>query len=197
MGEEGEKPTRVDPETGLTINRYNRADRHQGVANRRVRAVGPHTENLTRLPHYALRVIHDTANYPEGYERPTTRGDCEKGGINEARPCPWVSCRAHLHLDSTEIGNVKINKPDEEVWEMSPDASCSLDVAAHGGVSLEVVGAVFNVSRERARQLEERALRRLFVTLKLQGREGEMRELLAALGEQEHDSPLASAEENE
>jgi hypothetical protein len=39
--------------------------------------------------------------------------------------------------------------------------SCVLDVAEEGGVTLEVVGACFNVTRERIRQIEARALMRL------------------------------------
>ena len=36
------------------------------------------------------------------YERPVTRGDCLPGGCNGQRPCPWVSCKAHLALDVDE-----------------------------------------------------------------------------------------------
>lgn len=80
--------------------------------------------------------------------RPQTRADCA-GGL---RPCPFVACVYHLYLDVNEdTGSIKINFPDIEVEELHP--SCSLDVADAGGVTLETVGKLLNVTRERARQM--------------------------------------------
>lgn len=91
------------------------------------------------------------------YDRPVTRGDCLPGGCNGARPCPWVSCKAHLAIDVDEVnGSMKVNFPDLEVWEMRD--TCALDVADRGGITLEEVGAVMNLTRERVRQLELQAL---------------------------------------
>ena len=88
--------------------------------------------------------------------RPTTRAECREG----PRPCPFVSCRYHLYLDvSRRTGSIKLNFPDLEVWEMP--VSCALDVAEDGGATLEDVGAIMNVTRERIRQLEVTALERL------------------------------------
>ena len=84
--------------------------------------------------------------------RPRTRGDCVDG----PRPCPWVGCRHHLYLDAFTNGSVKINFPDREPWELTE--SCSLDVAARGGQTLDEVGSTMNLTRERMRQLEVRAL---------------------------------------
>lgn len=69
--------------------------------------------------------------------QPVTRGDCVGG----QRPCPWDACRHHLLL--------------------AP--SCALDVvdANPVGVTLEVVGDLLGVTRERIRQIEEKALRKL------------------------------------
>ena len=87
---------------------------------------------------------------------PTTRGECMAAG----RPCPYISCKHHLYLDvSPRTGSIKLNFPDLEPWEM-PE-SCALDVADLGGVTLEVVGALLNVTRERIRQLEVKALAKL------------------------------------
>lgn len=87
--------------------------------------------------------------YPSDVERPATRGDCAGG----ARPCPFVSCRHHLAVDvNQKNGTVKRNFPDREVWEL--DQTCSLDVADRGGVTLEEVGSILNLTRERVRQLE-------------------------------------------
>jgi len=85
--------------------------------------------------------------YPE-VDRPATRADCEDG----PRPCPFVSCAHHLYLDVTTNGSLKLNFPHLEVWEMSE--TCVLDVAARGGITLEEVGIIFNLTRERIRQIE-------------------------------------------
>lgn len=94
-------------------------------------------------------------DYPEGVERPKTRGECM--GIE--RPCPFVSCRHHLFLDVNEKGGLKLNFP-----HLDPDqliVSCSLDVAEDGLAKLEQAGALMNLTRERVRQVEVVALRKL------------------------------------
>lgn len=90
---------------------------------------------------------------PDDVERPRTRGDCVDG----PRPCPWVSCRYHLYLDVGMDGALKLNHLEREVWEM--DESCTLDVADRGGETLDHVGQILGVTRERVRQIEARALR--------------------------------------
>jgi hypothetical protein len=91
------------------------------------------------------------------HQRPAVRGDCEMGGINESRPCVRVSCKWNLYLDVNPItGSIKFNFPDVEPSEMVD--SCSLDVAERGGVTLEVLGAAYNITRERARQVEAKAV---------------------------------------
>jgi hypothetical protein len=99
--------------------------------------------------------------YPpvEDVERPRTRAECK----NEARPCPWVACKHHLYLDiNPETGSIKINFPDLEPWEM--ENTCALDVAEQGSKTLEEIGVITNLTRERIRQVEVRGL------LKLRGR---------------------------
>ena len=66
------------------------------------------------------------------YDRPKTRGDCQHGAHAE-RPCPFVSCKHHIYLD----------------------------VADRGGLTLEEVGEIMNLTRERVRQLETRGIARL------------------------------------
>lgn len=81
--------------------------------------------------------------------RPRTRADC----ASTPRPCPWVGCRHHLYLDvNPETGSLKLNFPDREPWEL--ERSCALDVADSGAVTLDVLGRLLNVTRERARQIE-------------------------------------------
>jgi hypothetical protein len=93
---------------------------------------------------------------PDDVERPAVRADCQFA----ARPCPFVSCKHHLYLDvNPETGSIKLNFPDLEVWEMRE--TCSLDVADRGGVTLEEVGEILNLTRERIRQVEVRGLLKL------------------------------------
>ena len=76
------------------------------------------------------------------------------------RPCPFVSCSHHLYLDvNQETGAIKLNFPHLEVWEMAE--TCSLDVADRGGITLEEVGAILNLTRERIRQVEVRGLAKI------------------------------------
>lgn len=89
--------------------------------------------------------------------RPKTRADCAKG----IRPCPFVSCRHSLYLEVTSKGSLKMNFPELEPGDMHPSESCVLDVADSGAQSLYAVGRLLNVTRERARQLEDAALARV------------------------------------
>lgn len=98
--------------------------------------------------------------FPElTFDRPRTREDCLQGPHAE-RPCPFVSCKHHLYLDiNTKTGSIKLNFPNKEPWEMKE--SCALDVADREGVTLEEVGAIVNLTRERIRQLETKGLEKL------------------------------------
>ncbi len=90
------------------------------------------------------------------YLRPTCRGECQK----RERPCMFVSCKHHLYLDvNPETGSIKFNFPDKEVWEMRE--TCALDVADRGGITLEEVGEILNLTRERIRQVEVKCLEKL------------------------------------
>jgi len=93
---------------------------------------------------------------PVDIPRPTTREECR----GELRPCPWVACKHHLYLDiNPETGSIKINFPDLEPWELQH--TCALDVAERGGITLEEVGEIMNLTRERIRQVEVRGLLKL------------------------------------
>ncbi len=88
--------------------------------------------------------------------RPLTRGDC----MTSPRPCPFAGCLYHLALDvNPRTGSIKLNYPDLETWEL-PE-SCALDVADRGEATLEQVAALLNIVRERVRQVEAAALRRI------------------------------------
>ena len=86
--------------------------------------------------------------------RPRTRGDC----VNGPRPCPWVSCRHHLFFDEVR-GKPRPTWPGLEPDEL-PE-TCSLDVADRGEINLADIGRLLDLSRERVRQIESRALAKL------------------------------------
>lgn len=128
--------------------------RRRDNRNRRRHAERSHTVNVARIG--AAELERGRAEYPEsGFWRPRIRRECEA----VPRPCPYVGCRCHLWLDVSHTGNIKLNFPDLEPDEMH--TSCMLDVADAGGMVLEDVAAVMNLSRERVRQIEHQALSRL------------------------------------
>jgi hypothetical protein len=93
------------------------------------------------------------------HERPRSRGDCQHGPHAD-RPCPFVSCKHHLFIDVNDrTGSIKLNFPDLEVWDLRE--TCALDIADRGGITLEEVGEIMNLTRERIRQLETRGLAKL------------------------------------
>jgi len=101
-------------------------------------------------------VAHGTLPEILDYERPMTRADCR----DAKRPCLYVSCRYHLYLDVNPVtGSIKINFPDKEPWEL--ESTCALDVAGKGGITLEEVGEIMNLTRERIRQVEVSGLDKL------------------------------------
>ncbi len=88
--------------------------------------------------------------------RPRSRADC----ATAQRPCMFISCKHHLYLDvNPSTGSIKLNFPDKEVWEL--EETCALDVADRGGITLEEVGSIMNLTRERIRQVETRGLMKL------------------------------------
>ncbi|MFW5879181.1 MAG: sigma factor-like helix-turn-helix DNA-binding protein, partial [Myxococcota bacterium] len=85
--------------------------------------------------------------------RPKSRSEC----VSMARPCLFVSCKYHLYLDvNPRTGSIKLNFPDKEIWEIGE--TCALDVADRGGITLEEVGDIMNLTRERIRQVESSGL---------------------------------------
>ena len=120
--------------------------------SRRKRPVRARTISVKRMTKRELEL--GRMLFPEtDYEKPKSRAECHEG----MRPCPFVSCKYHLFLDvQPRTGAIKLNFPDLEVEDMNE--SCSLDIADRGGTTLEEVGAIMNLTRERIRQLEVRAM---------------------------------------
>lgn len=115
--------------------------------NGRVRGRSLASHHLTRDE---LRLA---VEYPDDIERPLTRGDCQ----DQPRPCPWVSCSHHLYLDvNPKTGTLRFNFPHLQPEEMTE--SCVLDVADRDGQTLEAVGEIMGLTRERIRQIETTGL---------------------------------------
>ncbi len=128
-------------------------------ARRHLKVIGGHVR-ATTIPAGKLTkeewVEAGEAGYPEGMQRPKTRGDC----IDGPRPCPWAGCSMNLYLDvHPQSGAIKLNFPHLEPGDLAE--SCALDVADRGGMTLEEIGRLFSITRERIRQLETFGLRKM------------------------------------
>lgn len=142
----------------------------------------------------------------KGYWRPQTRADC----IDGPRPCPYVGCRHHIYADVSEVGSIhapghrvlaepqyKHGADEVEAWlESVSDAvaaaaeTCVLDVADRGSVTLEVTGHLLGYTRERARQVEQTALRKA-----RRAAPEELRDALIAAMDSKREGALSSASE--
>ncbi|MGB5267323.1 MAG: sigma factor-like helix-turn-helix DNA-binding protein [Polyangiales bacterium] len=129
-------------------------DERRGRRKRRSRARA-RTISIRRLSKAELNRGREL--YPESdYWKPKSRSECK----DMERPCPFVSCKYHLYIDVHPVrGSIKLNFPDIEIWEMTD--TCALDVADRGGITLEEVGEIMNLTRERVRQVETAGLARL------------------------------------
>ncbi len=85
---------------------------------------------------------------------PKTRGECANG----PRPCPWESCRYHLSMRDYHCRGAALASRDKR-------ESCALDVADQGPHFLDEIAKLFGVSRERVRQIEGAALRKMRIVL--------------------------------
>lgn len=85
---------------------------------------------------------------------PALRGEC----VNGPRPCPHLRCSAHNGARGEALG-----------------MTCARDVDAEhpDGMTLEAVAAFYGVTRERIRQIETNALRKLHSGARRSG--GDMR----------------------
>lgn len=96
--------------------------------------------------------------------RPRTRADC----VHAERPCPWIGCRYHL-FDELAPRLLMVprdqlrDEPDERLLNVlfGMEYSCSLDWAAKGPNTLDRIGGMFGVTRERIRQIQDKGLKRL------------------------------------
>ncbi|MCA9582562.1 MAG: DNA-binding protein [Myxococcales bacterium] len=149
----------IDPDAGIDASETETDEEgapseKRGRRRRRSRARA-RTISIRRLSKAELNRGREL--FPEEqYWRPKARTECK----DTERPCPFVSCKYHLYIDVHPVrGSIKVNFPDIEVWEMTE--SCALDVADRSGITLEEVGEIMNLTRERVRQVETAGLAKL------------------------------------
>lgn len=100
-------------------------------------------------------------------EKPKTLGECHSRGLGTLEnPCAYLSCKWNLALDvDLRTGSIKMNFPEAEdgsaVDVREIGETCSLRVADRDGLTLEEVGAIMNLTRERVRQIETKGLERI------------------------------------
>ena len=99
--------------------------------------------------------------------KPKTLGECHSRGLGTLEnPCAYLSCKWNLALDvDLRTGSIKMNFPEAEdggaVDVREIGETCSLRVADRDGLTLEEVGAIMNLTRERVRQIETKGLERI------------------------------------
>ena len=143
-----DEPDEVEPDP-----RWSRAAaRRQGIPPKKTIAV----RRITQLELAAGRDELKELGADEPYERPRTRADCAR----IPRPCPYVACKYSLYLDVSETGSIILNFPHLEPGQMPAEQSCALDLADRGAMTLEDIAVVTNLTRERIRQVELKALTR-------------------------------------
>jgi hypothetical protein len=202
--DEDEDPQLVDAERGIDHDetdvgeldeavpepedppRWSRAEaRRQGIPPKKTLAV----RRITQLELAVGRAELQALGADEPYERPKTRGDCAR----VPRPCPYIACKYSLYLDTSETGSIILNFPHLEPGQMPADQSCALDLAERGAMTLEDIAVVTNLTRERIRQIELKALLRrarpAAIAMGLGADDA------AALGSRHHVGPGADLEE--
>lgn len=107
---------------------------------------------------------------------PRTRRECPNG------PCPHVGCRYHLWTERRLDRRGAVVDLRETPLFGDRRHTCVLNEIARGPLTLEAIGGLFDLSRERVRQIETDALARL-----RDADPGVLRELLAAVSDIQSD----------
>ena len=91
--------------------------------------------------------------------KPVTRQECK----SSHRPCPWISCQFHMFWCVNQIDRILQYLPDHTIADiaLSLSQTCVLDVTDTGEKTLEEIGDILQVSRERIRQIEEGAINKI------------------------------------
>lgn len=140
----------TDDAVGDLGRRTRATARRRGIPPKKTVAV----RRITQQDLAAGRAELKALGADQPYWRPKTRSDCAQ----VPRPCPYVACKHNLYLDVSDTGSIILNFPHLEPGQMPADQSCALDLADRGGMTLEEIAVVTNLTRERIRQVELRAL---------------------------------------
>ena len=140
---------------------YERAERQRRVLRQLPHA---HTVSIKRMRMSQLR--DDKADTIEHTERPRTWGECLERALGTAsRPCGYLRCKHNLLVDvDGRTGSYKVTWPHlasgsyGDEYGAYPQHTCALRVAEQGGMTLDEIGSVMNLTRERVRQIETKAL---------------------------------------
>lgn len=106
---------------------------------------------------------------------PRTRGECPPHPV----PCPFLECRHHLWFDRVVENGRVVHVRVTRLYGVE-SRTCSLRFAERGPLTLDQVGRVLGVTRERVRQIECEALRQL-----READAGALREFLVGLGDED------------
>ncbi len=160
------------------------SSRRRGIPSKKTLAV----RRITQVELAAGRSELRALGGDEPYDRPKKRMDCQWCSVCQAvrdeglsdgkvpgslacghrvtevplrsRPCVFAACKYSLYLDVSETGSIILNFPHLEPGQMPADRSCALDLSDRGAMTLEEVAVVTNLTRERIRQVELKALSR-------------------------------------
>jgi len=91
-----------------------------------------------------MNALNDTLNVFR-----VTQGRCMEDGD----PCPRSECRHHVHNSAKESQVAK---------SALSRNTCALKLANRGGITLDEIGDLLGLTRERVRQIEVHALGKLF-----------------------------------
>ena len=97
--------------------------------------------------------------------RPKTRRDCVKMLRELSGVCPYVGCKWHVFTVLPYRKLRMINKTpmddDDLLDELFKQETCILNVADSGESTLEGIGEILWATRERMRQIQESALKKI------------------------------------
>lgn len=149
---------RKDPADFLPRGRPRSAIRRRGqLKEGRPAVIGAYPTHPKARRAEILGALVGPCEAGEDIRGPKTRAEC----IDGPRPCPWTTCRHHLAIDVTRHGGLRITWPELQINEVL--YCCALDVAdSHpDGLGLDQIGAICNLTNERVRQIQDRALAKL------------------------------------
>ena len=178
---EGEGEGEGEADDAVEARGTRASSRRRGIPSKKTLAV----RRITQVELAAGRAELIALGGDGPYARPLKRGDCQwcavcqsvRDGKNDAppliplscghqiaevlqrsRPCVFAACKYSLYLDVSETGSIILNFPHLEPGQMPADRSCALDLSERGSMTLEEVAVVTNLTRERIRQVELKAL---------------------------------------